>query len=209
MLLASFLVLAVLVRAVDGPLSVDVRLYQLLDRALLRIGVERYADLPTAILLGHPVTLLVLVGVPAAVSAAGRRWADVAVLALGPALAVVLGELVAKPLVGRRNTGAAYTFPSGTAAATAGVVTAIAIIVWRRGGWSWLTLSVPVLAGVPAVVGVAILGLNWHHATDILAGFLLGSATSLAVSLVCRPGPPGRGTSPGADPGRRSRAPSG
>jgi membrane-associated phospholipid phosphatase len=125
-----------------------------------------------------------LAGAAVALARALRRREDarraVACL-LAPFVAVALGELVAKHLVGREYQQE-LTFPSGTVTVVAAVGTAWVLAVPRRARWALASL-----ASLATVVTVdTVVALQWHLPTDALAGAALGVGTVLVVDGVLR-----------------------
>ncbi len=101
----------------------------------------------------------------------------------GPLVAVALTELVGKPLVDR-HMRTTLAFPSGHAT-DAGVVAALVLVVlFRWGGFGPLVLGTPLVALVPLLVSVAVVGLGRHYATDALAGVAVGVASVLSVAAI-------------------------
>jgi len=69
------------------------------------------------------------------------------------------------------------SFPSGHAAATFAVIS----ILWlSRPRWRWL------YATIGGMVCVALVGLNYHFAGDVLAGAMLGSVTGVYATRIFR-----------------------
>ena len=91
---------------------------------------------------------------------------------VAPLCAVLVVELVAKPLVGRRlEDSAAFTYPSGTVTAVAALAAAT-LLVAPRGAKS----AVALLGGaVVSAICVAVVVLRWHYPTDALGGVSLGA----------------------------------
>jgi len=94
-------------------------------------------------------------------------------------VAVVLGELVLKPLVHRIHVEPmgrshhlvrlhGYMFPSAHTTAAAAFATFGILLVGRRSRW------VPLLLALPVVVAVATMSKQLHYPADVLAGMLLG-----------------------------------
>ncbi len=89
---------------------------------------------------------------------------------VGPPVALLVAEVVAKPLVGR-TFGGALTYPSGSVVGAAALATAVVVVTPPR----WRPLTV-VLGGLYALwVAVAVVALRWHYPTDALAGLALGA----------------------------------
>jgi membrane-associated phospholipid phosphatase len=95
---------------------------------------------------------------------------------IGPPLAVVLGQEVIKPLVGR-TLGGTLTYPSGSTTGAAALAIAAVLAVPPR--WKWVTA---VLAVAYALwMTIAVVALRWHFPTDSLGGAVLGVAVVLVI----------------------------
>jgi membrane-associated phospholipid phosphatase len=98
---------------------------------------------------------------------------------LGPPVALLTGELVVKPAVGR-TLGGLLSYPSGTMVGAAALATAVVLaapVRWR----------VPVIAAVSVYtvwMAVAVVALRWHFPTDVLAGMAYGVGLVLLVDGV-------------------------
>jgi membrane-associated phospholipid phosphatase len=125
---------------------------------------------------------------------------------LGPILALLTCELVAKPLVGRK-LGGMFSYPSGSVVGAAALATVAVLAAPRR----WRP-AVGALAGVYVVwMALAVVAMQWHLPTDAIAGVLYGigvvlvvdgAAGKLASALGRRrraviPSSPGRSAAPG------------
>lgn len=108
--------------------------------------------------------------------------------AVGPVLAVLASDWIAKPIVDRQLVSGHLSYPSGTEVAVAAVATAMVLAATGRGRWYALTLAVA--AG--AAVGIGVVGLRWHYPTDVLGGMLLGSGCVLVVDAIFHLLGPGR-----------------
>ncbi|QUQ68734.1 phosphatase PAP2 family protein [Kutzneria sp. CA-103260] len=157
--------------------------------------------------IGDPLPVAALVVGLALGSAALGRWRTVLFAVVGPTAAVLLTEFLLKPTVGRTRYGQ-LAFPSGHTTGTAAVVTVVLVLFL---GSAWLTSTVVKAMlillglGVSVAVSVALVGRNWHYATDTLGGICVAVASVLVVALVIdelgggSDGPPvrgGRGLSP-------------
>ena len=111
-----------------------------------------------------------------------RDWMRAVACAVAPVLAVVIVQDLAKPLVGRHLgiTGAA-SYPSGTVAATAALMTAAALVVPS------VLRPLVAVAGAAVTVGVcaAVIVLRWHFPTDALGGAAVGVGAVLTVDALC------------------------
>jgi undecaprenyl-diphosphatase len=114
-----------------------------------------------------------------------RRYRGAALLVISiPAVAVITERLL-KPLVGRTALGF-LSFPSGHAAGTFALATAITVLlagaprVPRA-----VRLAVAVIAyAVASVVAAAMIALGFHYFTDAIGGAAVGIGTVLATALV-------------------------
>ena len=93
-------------------------------------------------------------------------------------------EWVGKPLVDRRIDGVHTSFPSGHVT-TAAAIAALLWFSWRR---RHRLSSVPVAVYsvwiLPAAVGIAVVRLRWHVATDVLGGISVGCGIVFLVYAV-------------------------
>jgi membrane-associated phospholipid phosphatase len=109
-------------------------------------------------------------------------WVAVTMTA-GGALGVVLKLLVGRhrpDLLDPVARAAGYSFPSGHAlnnALGASVFLLVLLPLARRRRWLW----VPAI-GIPLITGLCRIGLGVHWASDVLAGWLLGVATTAATA---------------------------
>jgi membrane-associated phospholipid phosphatase len=137
-----------------------------------------------------------------------RDWVRAVACAVAPVVAVLIVQDLAKPLVGRHLgiTGSA-SYPSGTVAAVAALMTAAALVVP-----AWARPVVTVTGAVVTVgVGLAVVVLRWHYPTDALGGVAVGVGAVLSLdALVHLPWAlanllPGRRTDRDVGPARRPR----
>ena len=168
-LLAWSLVAAVIVSLVPSPNQLDLWGFTALpaefhDRALLDVAELR--ALPV-LLAGSVLAALCVVG--------RDRWRAVACL-LGPAMAVVLVEWFAKPIVGRRY-GGVLDFPSGSVTVVASLATAWVLAVPRQVRWVVTAIG----AVAVTLMSVAVIRLRWHYPTDALAAAMFGAGVVLAL----------------------------
>jgi membrane-associated phospholipid phosphatase len=112
-----------------------------------------------------------------------RDWVRAVACAIAPVLAVLIVQDLAKPLVGRHSgiTGAA-SYPSGTVAAAAALMTALTLVVPP------LVRPVVAVVGAAITVGVcaAVIVLRWHFPTDALGGVAVGLGAVLTVDALFR-----------------------
>jgi membrane-associated phospholipid phosphatase len=118
--------------------------------------------------LHHPWVVVVGAVVAAAVTFPRDRPRSLACL-LGPPLALLVCEVVVKPLVGR-TLGGALSYPSGSTVGAAALATVAVLATPAR--WRPLTA---VLGAVYAIwMAVAVVALRWHYPTDAIAGLAFG-----------------------------------
>ena len=181
-LAAVVLVLAFRLRSLVGPLGVDTWVGRHLV-ARLPDGRGRSGDLYGWIAWVGAPGFVGAVTTFALLRAARRRDLAGGLLAVvGPGLAFVLAEVVLKPLVARRMhpKDLIFIFPSGTVAVVAAAAAATVILVKRWSGRARATMAAPVLGAIVLVVGVAVVEVGWHYATDVIGG--LASRGSLPCS---------------------------
>ena len=132
-LLAVVLVIGVRVAHTTGPLHVDRLGARVVDAPQIPHTRRAFRGL---VWLGSPEFVGGAVAVLALWRLARRDVFGAITAAVGPLLAVVLTEIVAKPLIGRRlsSAGHSFSFPSGHvtgAAALAAVMVALAARAWQ------------------------------------------------------------------------------
>jgi membrane-associated phospholipid phosphatase len=101
--------------------------------------------------------------------------------AAAPVLAVLIVQDLAKPLVGRHlGLTGATSYPSGTVAAAAALMTAATLVAPS------VVRPLVALTGVAVTVGVcaAVIVLRWHFPTDALGGVGVGVGAVLAVDAL-------------------------
>ena len=114
-----------------------------------------------------------------------RRDVPGAVLAIvGPGAALVVAESVIKPLVGRANGGGGLMFPSGTVTVVTASAAVAVLLVYRWAGVTRAIIAALTLGIVPVVMFVTVVELQWHLATDAIAGLALGIALVCAVAAI-------------------------
>ena len=142
----------------DGPTAADTWVSE-------RIGGPSPL-LDTLSLTTHPAAVIAVIAVIVALTA--REHPRVALLAIaGPAVAVAINTLLLKPLFGRVIDDH-YAYPSGH---TASLVAALAVPVIVAGA-RWIAVVVPLVL----IAGTAIVGMGYHHATDVLGAALWSAA---------------------------------
>jgi membrane-associated phospholipid phosphatase len=137
--------------------------------------------------LRYPLVIIGGSAVCAALCYSRDRWRALACL-VGPPLALVLCELVAKPLVGR-TLGGSLSYPSGSTVGAAALAIAVVLATSPR----WRPVSVVVAAVYVLWMAVAVVSLQWHYPTDAMGGLAFGAGVVLAVDGLfhlaqrCRP----------------------
>lgn len=124
--------LAAIVIAVFGMRYADQDMPGHLDRSLdtlIRNHLYRQELITrTLVSLGNPAETVILVAAVAGVAAIARRWSGVLLTIVGTIAAVMITELILKPLIGRLRYGA-LSFPSRHTTAVAAVAVATAILI--------------------------------------------------------------------------------
>src|SRR5581483_4594739 len=182
-LLAIVLVIGVRVAHTTGPLHVDRLSARVVDTPQIPHTRRAFRGL---VWLGSPEFVAGAVVVLAAWRLVRRDVLGAATATVAPLLAVVLTELVAKPLIGRRlsSAGHSFAFPSGHvtgAAALAAVVVALAVREWGPRA-AWLAVAAVFL---PLGVSAGVVRAGFHYATDALGGIAMGFSAVLAVVVLC------------------------
>jgi membrane-associated phospholipid phosphatase len=170
-LLGAVVVGGLILRLAPGQNSLDSWGFTLLPGILQSTFFKTVTDLGLAPVAG-------VLGLTAAALAWRRHRLRALACLAGPALAVLLSELL-KVLVGRRLEHV-LCYPSGTAA----VVTAVAgaFVLVSRGPGRVLA----VVVGSVAVIleAVAVVKLRWHYPSDTLAGIALGAGSLMLADAV-------------------------
>lgn len=160
-----------------------------LDRTLdiyVRAHLHREQGLTRALIsLADPPHAAILVAALAGAAALARRWSGVLLPLGGTLTAVVISEVILKPLIGRLRYGH-LTFPSGHTTALAAIATATAILLLGaqrpRGVALRLCASLAAIV-VAASVAIALVAQHVHYATDTVAGCCVAVAVVLALAL--------------------------
>lgn len=114
-----------------------------------------------------------------------RRWDVVILAAIGPALAIALGELIGKPLFDRTFPRGGLSYPSGhTVSAVAALTVALLVVLGllrgprRRwvAGLVWLLLVLTLMTGLVAM--------RYHYLTDTFGGVGLALGVVLPVAVL-------------------------
>lgn len=126
-------------------------------------------------------------GIGVALVAAVLRRPRAVLLALtAPVFSGALAEWVLKPLVGRTK-GLDLAFPSGTTAGAFGLAVTVCVLLAAPAGArhlarGWRVLIALGALGVASSIGVALVLLEWHYATDVIGGAATGISATLATA---------------------------
>ena len=154
-------------------------------RMVAHLGAHEGVLWPVSALGSPPVLPLGMLLLAVAGLVARRGWPAVALAVAGPSVAVLLTELVLKPVVGRTHDGG-LALPSGHTTSIAAMAWVVVLVfVAGRAGPGWLRAGLIGLAGL-AVLGVAgsMVALDLHYATDTVAGALVATAVVGAIALL-------------------------
>jgi membrane-associated phospholipid phosphatase len=183
------ILLAILVVTVLGIHYAHHEMAGQLDRTLdayIRTHLRRDQTLTRALVsLGDPPHAAILLAAVAGAAAIARRWSGVVLTLGGTLTAVVITEVILKPLIGRLRYGH-LSFPSGHTTAVTAIATASAILL--IGAQRPRNVALRLLASLTAVVSaatvaIALIAQHIHYATDTLAGSCIALATVLALAL--------------------------
>lgn len=183
---AALLALTVDVWRTNAPVA--------LDRAATRLGFgageegllghdPRLARIAESI--GSPMTVGIGAFAVLFVALVLRDWTGAAVALLAPVGAFFIIEYLAKPVINDPIPYGGRSYPSGHAAGVAAVATAAVLVFYRRWGIWGAVAFTPVAIVAVLIVGLGVLGLNFHHyATDVIGGAVLGAADALILRAV-------------------------
>lgn len=145
-----------------------------------------YALLSHIALIGNPVAVTGTAAVLCVLCLVLRKWRGAVFVAIAPAAAGGITEYVLKPLFDRELQGN-LSMPSGHTAGAFSLAAALAVLLAAPG-----SRKIPAVARVAAVVvaavaassvGIAMVGIGAHYATDTIAGAAVGTGTVLACAL--------------------------
>jgi membrane-associated phospholipid phosphatase len=119
--------------------------------------------------LGDPVPVVVLTAVLAAAAWWWRGPRGLALALVAPAISMIFTSLVLKPIVGRTR-GHELSFPSGHTTAVAALAVTAVILVLGTPGLAPTRRRVvsTALGALVVVVGVCLVGRDYHYATDVV-----------------------------------------
>jgi membrane-associated phospholipid phosphatase len=123
----------------------------------------------------YPAVIIVVAVIAAAICLPQDRTRALACL-VGPPLALVACELVAKPMVGR-TLGGSLCYPSGSTVGAAALAAAAVLATPAR----WRPWTIIVGSAYALWVATAVVALRWHYPTDALAGLAFGAGVVLLV----------------------------
>lgn len=95
---------------------------------------------------------------------------------VGPPLALIIGELVIKPAVGR-TLGGVLSYPSGSTAGAAALATAAVLASPLR----WRVVTIALASAYAVWIAITVIALRWHFPTDALGGLACGVGVVLVV----------------------------
>lgn len=143
----------------------------------------------------YPPRSMIALAAVTGVGALARRWSGVTLTLGGTLSAVVITEVLLKPLIGRLRYGH-LTFPSGHTTAVTAI--AIAMLILLIGAQRPRSAALRLMAGlatvaVAASVAIALIAQHIHYATDTIAGCCVALVTvpslALAVDFARKPQP--------------------
>jgi membrane-associated phospholipid phosphatase len=139
--------------------------------------------------LGAQSAMTVMTAALALGCLAARRLSGAVLAVAGVLLASGLTELVLKPLVHRTITVYHFlTYPSGHTTGLFALSTALAVVLLSpRSGRPGVAIRIGVVAVavvVSCVVGMAMIGLDFHYFTDTVAGAAVGTGVVLGVTFL-------------------------
>lgn len=109
-------------------------------------------------------------------------------LALAPAVGVVISEVIKHFVVRHAGGQPLQGYPSGHET-TAVALAAAAVVLLRPGGplsdrlgAPWRTLGLLLAVAFPVGLGAALIALRWHQPTDVIGGAALGIASLAALA---------------------------
>ncbi|GAB2455305.1 phosphatase PAP2 family protein [Jatrophihabitans fulvus] len=138
------------------------------------------------------VTTILVVGVVALVL---RAWPVVALVAVGPALGLVLESYVLKPLIGRQfgiveqlsdgAVKAGWAFPSGHQTGITSLLALLVLLVLRTSAPRAVAVGAVAIASVwAALAALGLVGAGYHYFTDTWGGVILGVLVIVVPALV-------------------------
>jgi membrane-associated phospholipid phosphatase len=163
------------------PLRVDRAGSRFVGHDLGRLDSPQLLD--RIVWLGSPGCVATLIAAMALWAWRRRDRFGAALAVAGPIVALVITELVAKPLVDRTN-GGALAYPSGHVTGATAIATVAVVLAYRQWGRDIATKLAVAVAVVPLVVSFGVVRLGWHYATDAAGGLAVGVAGVVGVAIV-------------------------
>jgi undecaprenyl-diphosphatase len=167
------------------------------DNATLRWLLAHTSTGVQQLLLGlsEPTLVLVLLAAIALIAGLMRRWDVVALAVVGPAVALILTEVVLKPIVHRLfglrfelSHGLAQAgpaFPSGHETGLASLTTVLIILIGRAPLSRRVRIIGATVLALWAVAGaVGLVRSYYHYATDTVGGACVGGVCVVGVALI-------------------------
>jgi membrane-associated phospholipid phosphatase len=168
------------------------------QRIMSALAEHRSADLNHLAIAvsdaGRSPKVLAGLGIVALLVVLWRRWYRPGLAAAAAFLAASLAVDVLKPLFDRARPPHhlalvridSPSFPSTHATTTSALAAAILVsVVW--GTWSRAAVATSVLVTLVVLIGGCMVYLGAHWPTDILAGWILGTAIGAVIGWVARP----------------------
>ncbi len=165
-----------------------------LTAAIQRLPAEWQPVVAVLTHMGHPV-VVILIG--AAIVLTGRWIGNSRLLVAGACIPATLlvGSLI-KLIFSRARPMTEYaamikygssSFPSGHALGATVAYGLLAMIAWHYLPTPWAIAATILCAIIIVFVGVSRVYLGAHYPTDVLAGWLIGSAALLFIHFVVKP----------------------
>ena len=145
---------------------------------------------------GRSPTVLAGLGIVALLVVLWRRWYRPGLAAAAAFVAATIAVDVLKPLFDRARPPHhlalvridSPAFPSTHATTTSALAAAVLVsVVW--GTWSRAAVATSVLVTLVVLIGGCMVYLGAHWPTDVLAGWILGTAIGAVIGWVARPRP--------------------
>jgi hypothetical protein len=135
--------------------------------------------------LTDPALVVGVLAVTAIVAGALRRWNVVALVVLAPSVAVVLSEVILKPLIHRTKGADSLAYPSGHETGLASVLCVLGLILLSSGlRVAYKAIGTAVLVAALIAGAVALVGRYLHYATDTVGAIGVTLAVTLLVGLL-------------------------
>jgi membrane-associated phospholipid phosphatase len=116
-----------------------------------------------------PLVVYASIGVTLLCALLARRWEFAVLVVAGPVLAVMLVELVGKPLVDRQLNGY-LSYPSGHTVSTLSVLTVAMLGLAAGARIVRRVLALVMWVVISGAVMVGLVGMDYHYPTDTVGG---------------------------------------